>query len=197
MTMPIKFIASTVVAACLIGSAGFAIAQTAVPTPAAPAVTAPVDGHQMHQRGDMRAMHEQMIDKLFARLDPQKTGVITIDAYLKQVDARFDKIDTKKQGFIDHDELLAHVGTAKAQMADWIMKRLDTKGDGKITKDEFEKPARKRFAIVDLNDDGKITREEAELAGPMLRLLAPHEMRGDHARGNGEWKPHHKMNDQQ
>ncbi|MFX5271942.1 EF-hand domain-containing protein, partial [Acinetobacter baumannii] len=88
--------------------------------------------------------------------------------------ARFDKIDTKHQGFIDKDELAAYVGPARAPLADRIMKRRDTNHDGKITKDEFEKPLRKRFALLDLNDDGKVTREEAELAGPASMLGAHH-----------------------
>lgn len=127
------------------------------------------------------ARHKRMIDKLFAKYDPQHTGVITVEAFLKDADARFDKIDTKHQGFIDKDELAAYVGSARAPLADRIMKRLDTNNDGKITKDEFEKPLRKRFALLDLNDDGKVTREEAELAGP-ASMIGAHHRDGEHRR---------------
>ena len=164
-------IAAVAIATCLAGSAGLAYAQTAAPPatpPAAPAAAATPGAHQWNGKADARAHHEQMVERLFAKLDPQKTGAITLEAYLKAADARFDKIETKKQGFIDHDELAAYVGTAHPQMADWIMKRLDTK------------------------QDGKITREEAELAGPLLHLLMPH-MKHEGQR-NGEWQ-HHRMQD--
>jgi Ca2+-binding EF-hand superfamily protein len=135
-------------------------------------------------------MHEHMVDKLFARFDPAKTGSISLDAFLKPVDARFDKIETKKQGFIDRDELVAFFGTANPEKVDAMLKRLDLKHDGKITKDEFEQHARKRFALVDLYNDGKITKDEAMLAGPDLMLLVPHHKHG----GPGEWQHRHEMN---
>jgi Ca2+-binding EF-hand superfamily protein len=174
-----KYIAATAVVASLIGSAGFAYAQTN-------AVSAAEQTQPDKRFADRRAHHEQAIDKMFARFDPGKTGAITIEAFLKNADGRFDKIDTKKQGFIDHDELLAYFGARDPQLADRIMKQLDTDNDGKITKAEFEKPLRKRFALLDLNDDGKITRDEADLAGSMMM---PH--------GHGKMQARHHMNGEQ
>jgi Ca2+-binding EF-hand superfamily protein len=187
-----KYIAATTVAASLLGSAGIAFAQstptpTAAQTNAAPTAqtnstpgaeqTAPSKPwDKRHANADER--HGKMIDHLFTRFDPQHTGVVTIDAFVKPADERFDKIDTKHQGYIDKDELTAYIGASHPDLVDRMMKRLGTKNDGKITKDEFEKPLRKRFALLDLNDDGKITREEAELASPMAM---PHD-RGNHHR---------------
>jgi Ca2+-binding EF-hand superfamily protein len=174
-----KYIAATAVVASLIGSAGFAYAQTN----SVPAAEQTLPNKHF---ADRQARHEKMIDKMFAKFDAGKTGAITIDAFLKGPDARFDKIDTKKQGFLDHDELQAYFGARDPQMVDRLMKRLDTDNDGKISKAEFEKPLRKRFALLDLNDDGKITREEASLAGPMMM---PH--------GHGKWQNRHHMNNEQ
>jgi hypothetical protein len=179
------FISATAIAASLIGTAGLASAQTA-PTKPSATDSAPVKPHW-----DAKANQGKLVDTLFEKLDPQKTGAVTIDAYLKGADERFDKIDTKKQGYIDRDELTAYVGTAHSDAIDPFMKRFDAKGDGKITKDEFEKPLRKRFALIDINDDGKITREEAELAGPMLSVLMPRLlMNGAH--GHAQWHNHDK-----
>jgi len=172
-----KFIAATAVASSLFGLAGVAHAQTnSVPT---------AEQTMPTNKGfaDRMARHERLIATMFQKFDPQNTGAITIDAFLKTTDARFDKIDTKKQGFIDHDELQAYFGARDPQLIDRLMKRLDTDNDGKITKAEFEKPLRKRFALLDLNDDGKITKEEANLAGPMM-------VGQDH----GKWQHHHHMN---
>lgn len=198
-----KYIAATTLVSAIALSAGLANAQTPPADQTKPAATEqPKDtakqpardetsdqtkpmGRQHHRdAAKWEARHARMIDKLFAKYDPQHTGVITIDAFLKDADARFDKIDTKHQGFIDKDELTAYVGTNRAPLADRIMKRLDTNADGKISKEEFEKPLRKRFALLDLNDDGKVTRDEADLAGP-ASMIMPH-------RRDGEMRRHHR-----
>jgi Ca2+-binding EF-hand superfamily protein len=169
-----KLIAATAVATSLFGLAGFAYAQTnSVPT---------ADQTQQNKH-DRHAGREAMIDRMFKRFDPQNTGAITLEAFLKGPDSRFDQIDTKKQGFIDRDELQAYFGARDPQVIDRMMKRFDTDNDGKITKAEFEKPAKKRFALLDLNDDGKITKEEADLAGPIMM-----------GREHGKWQQHHHMN---
>lgn len=193
-----KYIAATTLVSAIALSAGLANAQTppadqtkpstateqpkdAAKTPAQnqTANQAKPDDRRHHRDpAKWQARHARMIDKLFAKYDPQHTGVITVDAFLKDADARFAKIDTKHQGFIDKDELAAYVGSARAPLADRILKRLDTNNDGKISKEEFEKPLRKRFALLDLNDDGKVTREEADLAGP-ASMLGPHHRDGD------------------
>ncbi|HEX3725783.1 MAG TPA: hypothetical protein VHV08_06050, partial [Pirellulales bacterium] len=49
----------------------------------------------------------------------------------------------------------------------WLFKRYDKNGDGKLTPDEL--PDKKWFARLDLNKDGVITLEEAQQAlGPMI-----------------------------
>lgn len=38
-----------------------------------------------------------------------------------------------------------------------LLKRLDANGDGRVSKEEFERHAKERFAMLDLDDDGQIT----------------------------------------
>ncbi len=177
MKMLSKYIVATAVAASVLGSAGIASAQTTTQTNS---VGSDQTALAKHRPGE-NARHEQRVQKLFQRFDPTNTGVITIDAFLKGADTRFDKIDTKHQGFIDKDELTAYFGSRDALLVDLTMKRLDSNGDGKISKEEFEKPLRKRFALLDLNDDGKVTKDEASLAGP---VMMPH----GHGRPHGRDK---------
>lgn len=52
--------------------------------------------------------------------------------------------------------------------------QLDTNGDGSLTMDEFEAPAKERFAAADTNGDGALSAEELDAARPQGR-----HMRGD------------------
>ncbi|MCE1235120.1 MAG: EF-hand domain-containing protein [Hyphomicrobiales bacterium] len=113
-------------------------------------------------------MKDAMIEKIFAALDANKDGVVTLDEAMKLVDERFDKIDANHDGVIDKAEVETWIGRrAPETMVKAFLDRHDLDGDGKITKAEFEKPFKKRFALYDRNDDGKVTMEEAKLAGPM------------------------------
>jgi Ca2+-binding EF-hand superfamily protein len=182
MTTLSKLIAASALTTCIIGSTGLVFAQTTAAPAQTNATSATEQTAPNKHRQDARDHHNRMIDRLFAKYDPQKTGFITVDAFLKPADDRFAKIDTKHQGFIDKDELTAYIGSSHPEEIDRTIKRLDTNADGKITKDEFEKPLRKRFALLDLKDEGKISREEAELALPSA-LPHGHMGKGRHRAG--------------
>ncbi len=47
-----------------------------------------------------------------------------------------------------------------------MLERLDTNGDGVITKDEYMADVAKRFARLDTNKDGKVSQAEREAARP-------------------------------
>ena len=53
-------------------------------------------------------------------------------------------------------------GMGKVQMEDAMFKRMDTNGDGHVSKAEFNAFNAKRFKEMDANKDGKVTREEMD-----------------------------------
>lgn len=95
-----------------------------------------------------------------------RRGFFTLDRLLGRVDRRFRKLDTNGDGFIDLPDLQARATEHAAFASRRFFRRFDANGDGKVTRDEFDGPAKERFAYLDLDDDGKIT--EADLP-PRLR----------------------------
>ncbi len=47
-----------------------------------------------------------------------------------------------------------------------MVRRFDQDNDGRVTREEFEKPIRERFAKRDINKDGRITEDDLP---PMMR----------------------------
>jgi Ca2+-binding EF-hand superfamily protein len=128
------------------------------------AMMGPMGGPMMGRHGDRGAM----LEKMFERFDTNKDGVVTLDEVVAFADAQFDKIDTNHDGVLDKTEIESWIGRrAPAEAVAHFIAVHDLDGDGKITKAEWEKPMKKRFALYDRNDDGKITKEEAALAMPM------------------------------
>lgn len=108
-------------------------------------------------------MRGAKMERMFDRLDTDKDGVVTIQEALALPDLKFDDADTNKDGFVDRTEIDAAI---RKMMVDRVIARFDVDGDGKVSKEEAEKPFKKRFAIFDRNDDGKVTKDELRLAGP-------------------------------
>lgn len=66
----------------------------------------------------------------------------------------------------------AQRGQRLQQLESEMFKRMDTNGDGVISKQEFMEQAEKRFKRLDANGDGQITREEIESAAQNMRQRA-------------------------
>jgi Ca2+-binding EF-hand superfamily protein len=107
---------------------------------------------------------------------------ITKAEMLARADARFDRMDTDKDGQLDANERKAGAEAARAAMAErkggemadfmpgagrrggmageGMLQRIDTNGDGMISKAENRAAAEARFARMDANGDGTIGADE-------------------------------------
>jgi len=94
------------------------------------------------------------------KLDADGNGEVTLEEFLKPREERFAKLDTDGKGSLGPQALVSREQAELDYRINRMLKRHDANGDGRITKDEFEKPARERFAKRDFNGDGKITDDE-------------------------------------
>jgi len=93
-------------------------------------------------------------------MDADKDGAITLEEFLGRRGPTFARFDKNNDGIIDAAEFQAG---AKESADYWIKRfsrRFDADRDGKVSKEEFAKARRERFAMRDLNDDGRIGLED-------------------------------------
>ena len=110
-------------------------------------------------KGGGRAMGGGMLGRFMAA-DANKDGVVTVDEALAEAGKRFDLADRNKDGVIDATD---RDGMRK-EMTDYRVRRfLHSHGagpDGKLTREQFQKSAKERFAEMDANNDGRIDRQD-------------------------------------
>lgn len=95
----------------------------------------------------------------FARLraaDTKGDGVITFDAFIAAETKRFDELDRNRDGVIDNADFAA----LRKEMVDYGVKRFlhayGADAEGKVTRDQFYKIAKERFARLDRKGEGRI-----------------------------------------
>ena len=81
-------------------------------------------------------------------------------------DRRFGRLDKNGDGFIDAKDLEPAAAERVAFASKRFFRQFDGDGDGKVTRDEFNRFAKERFAGLDMDGDGRIT--DADLP-PMMR----------------------------
>lgn len=78
----------------------------------------------------------------------------------------FEKLDLNSDGFVDASEIETGIKPRMTRRVSKMVRRFDQDNDGRVTREEFEKPTRDRFAVRDINKDGRITEEDLP---PMMR----------------------------
>jgi len=100
----------------------------------------------------------QFAQKRFDALDTNHDGVVTQNEFVAKAIADFRQFDVRGTGKVMASDIAASPKTQEraARVAERIVKRLDTNGDGVVTLDEFLAAAKQRFARIDKNADGFI-----------------------------------------
>ena len=104
----------------------------------------------------------QFAQRHFDKLDANHDGVVTQDEFVAAATARFQQVDTQGTGRVTASEIASSPKAAEraSRMAEHVVQRLDTNGDGVVSQDEFLAAAKKRFSHMDRNGDGFIDADE-------------------------------------
>lgn len=109
--------------------------------------------------------HAQTVSPILQRLDANNDGAVSRDEIVAARAKLFARLDVNSDGVIDQDETemlrdaIMDRATAMQERLGNQMRRLDTSGDGKVSRDEFR--ARTLFFdLADRDGDGKLSAAE-------------------------------------
>ncbi len=110
--------------------------------------------------GNGRGGHGGPMMGLLRGADANKDGVITLEEAQTRAVAMFAQFDRNRDGTID----TADRDMMRKEMTEYRVKRFihhfGADKDGKVTREQFDKVAKERFARMDLDNNGTISRDE-------------------------------------
>jgi Ca2+-binding EF-hand superfamily protein len=100
-------------------------------------------------------------EALFVRIDADKSGEISLSEFVAAGNPRVKSADKDNDGKASLEELTATFKAANAgERAGQFMKRFDTDKDGAVALAEVDAWRTTRYAKLDADKDGKLTKDE-------------------------------------
>jgi Ca2+-binding EF-hand superfamily protein len=97
----------------------------------------------------------------FERLDADSSGDISFEEFAAALNGRMGLADADNDGKLSVEEIALELERMRyRRMAQRMIERFDTDGDGALTTAEVESHQKKMFALMDRNDDGKVEQGE-------------------------------------
>jgi len=98
---------------------------------------------------------------MLRQADANQDGIVTLDEVIARAASRFDALDRNKDGAVDETDADALRSETTAYRTQRFLHRYGAVQDGKVTREQFYKVAKERFAARDVNNDGKLNREDS------------------------------------
>ena len=186
------------IAALLVTAGGVAIAQSAGqgqgPGQGMMQGAGPMGDGPMMGRGD----RGEGLMIMFAEIDANGDGSITVEEIEAHRVARFAALDSDANGTVSRQEFMDHAAAQAGERAGTIFDRFDVDGDGTLTRDALEAgrgmgpDTGRMFARFDADGDGTVTVEEIEVVQErMMERRGDGERMGRHGgrdgHGRGRW----------
>lgn len=100
--------------------------------------------------------------KVFAKLDADSNGKITLSEIQSKAEKRFLKLDGDGNGAVSKEEIDKFLRKAVETRRDRILKSMDADSDNSISKAELDGFVTKMLADADVDGDGGVSIDEAK-----------------------------------
>jgi Ca2+-binding EF-hand superfamily protein len=98
--------------------------------------------------------------------DDDGDGKVTIEEFRSGHDERFVEIDTNADGKVTIEEFQAAPKPSRQARMQRMFQRMDSNGDGTLSREELGARSQARFQGMDTNGDNVITADELQQAAP-------------------------------
>lgn len=105
----------------------------------------------------------------FEQMDSNGDGRVTREELRAAREQMFAKRDRNRDGYLDKADLPKRAARRMGDRGAELRERIDSNGDGRISKEEFVNGDTLLFDMADKNSDGELDAEEIEAAKTAMR----------------------------